>query len=172
IEEVIRLHAMLGHQSPHRSAITLVVILLHTECFLLCDFEVARDVVANALVHLLPEVEVMRIKRVVEIENPRPHMAEGARRRKRIHDVDPCSRITLLSGRSNIRMTAPATSAMPAIIRKNVVLSMPAQKLPSQPAIKLPAKLVASHSPISIDTIRAGATFDTNDSPIGDRKSS
>jgi len=32
---------------------------------------------------------------------------------------------------------------MPAIIRKNVVLSMPDQKLPSQPAIKLPVKLVA-----------------------------
>jgi hypothetical protein len=31
----------------------------------------------------------MRIKRVVEIENPRLHMAEAARRRTRIHDADP-----------------------------------------------------------------------------------
>ena len=66
-------------------------------------------------------------------------------------------------------MTAPATAAMPAIIRKNMTLSMPLQKLPSQPAMKLPAKLVASHSPISIETMRAGATFDTSDSPIGER---
>ena len=66
-------------------------------------------------------------------------------------------------------MTRPAAIAMPAIIRKNIVLSMLLQKLPSQPAMKLPAKLVASHTPIIIETMRAGATFDTSDSPIGER---
>ena len=56
-------------------------------------------------------------------------------------------RITpLRSARSNAKMTAPAIVAMPAIIRKNIVLSMLLQKLPSQPARKLPVKLVASHS--------------------------
>src|SRR5262249_39673124 len=65
-------------------------------------------------------------------------------------------------------MTALAIKAMPAIIRKNVVLSMLLQKLPSQPAMRLPAKLVASHSPISIETIRAGATFDTSETRIGE----
>src|SRR3954470_2387312 len=69
-------------------------------------------------------------------------------------------------------MTRPATSATPAIIRKNLGLSMLLQKLPSQPAMKLPTKLVASHTPISIDTIRAGATFDTSDNPICERYSS
>ncbi len=58
---------------------------------------------------------------------------------------------------------------MPAIIRKNIVLSMPLQRLPSQPAMKLPVKLVASHSPISIETMRAGASLETSDSPIGER---
>ena len=52
--------------------------------------------------------------------------------------------ITLLSGRSKARMIAPAIIAMPAIIRKNMDLSMPLQKLPSQPAMKLPVKLVAT----------------------------
>ena len=66
-------------------------------------------------------------------------------------------------------MTAPATAAIPAIIRKNIVLSMLLQKLPSQPARKLPVKLVASHRPISIETMRAGATLETSDSPIGER---
>ena len=66
-------------------------------------------------------------------------------------------------------MTRPATSATPAIIRKNLGLSMLLQKLPSQPAMKLPTKLVASHTPISIDTMRAGATFDTSDNPMGER---
>src|SRR5262245_8628204 len=170
IEEVVGLHAMLGHQSPHRGAIALVVVLLQPECFLLCDLEVTRDVVANALVHLLPEVEVMGIKCVVEVEYPGLHMAESARRGASwIHDAEAWSLIALLSGRSNARITAPAIKAMPAIIRKNVALSMPAQKLPSQPAIRLPTKLVASHSPISIETMRAGATFDTSDSPIGER---
>ena len=46
----------------------------------MADFEELRDVVADALIDLLPQVEVMGIKRVVEIENPRLHMTEGARR--------------------------------------------------------------------------------------------
>jgi hypothetical protein len=33
----------------------------------------------------------------------------------------------------------------------------------------LPAKLVASHTPISIETMRAGATFETSESPMGDK---
>ncbi len=66
-------------------------------------------------------------------------------------------------------MTSPAAVAIPAIIRKNVDFSMLLQKLPSQPAMKLPVKLVASHRPMSIDTMRAGATFDTSESPIGER---
>ena len=40
-----------------------------------------RDVVADALVDLLPEIEVMRIERVVEIEHPGLDAAEAARRR-------------------------------------------------------------------------------------------
>src|SRR5262249_25245731 len=173
IEEVVGFHAVLGHEPPHRSAVTLVVVFLYAERLLVGDLEVAGDVVANALVHLLPEVEVMRIKRVVEIENPGFHMAERARRgTSRTHDTDAWSLMTLRSGRSNARMMRAAIRAMPAIIRKNIILSMPDQKLPSHPAIKLPAKLVASQTPINIETIRTGAIFDTSESPIGERQSS
>ena len=66
-------------------------------------------------------------------------------------------------------MTRPAAAAMPAIIRKKCGLSIVLQKLPSQPARKLPTKLVASQTPIIIETTRAGDTFDTSESPIGDR---
>src|SRR5262249_33395947 len=170
IEEVVGFHAVLGHEPPHRSAVTLVVVFLYAERLLVGDLEVAGDVVANALVHLLPEVEMMRIKRVIEIENPGFHMAERARRgTSRTHDTDAWSLMTLRSGRSNARMMRAAIRAMPAIIRKNIILSMLDQKLPSHPAIKLPAKLVASQTPISIETIRTGAIFDTSESPIGDR---
>jgi len=41
------------------------------------DLEEARECSANALVHLLPEVEVVRIERVVEIEH-QVSVAEGA----------------------------------------------------------------------------------------------
>jgi hypothetical protein len=67
-------------------------------------------------------------------------------------------------------IAAPANVAMPAIIRKNIILSMLLQKLPSQPAMKLPVKLVASHTPIIIETMRVGETLDTSDSPIGESR--
>jgi hypothetical protein len=41
-------------------------------------------------------------------------------------------------------------------------LSMELQKLPSQPATKLPMKLVPSHSPIIVEIMRAGAIFVPN----------
>src|SRR5262245_23546133 len=172
IEEVVGLHPMLGHQAAHRGAVAFVVVLLHPERLLAGDLEEVGDVIADALVHLLPEIEVVGVERVVEVEHPSVDPVEGARRgaARRIHDAAAArSLMTRSTGRLNAKMTAAANAAMPAIIRKNIALSMPLQKLPSQPAMKLPVKLVASHSPISIDTMRAGATFDTSESPIGER---
>src|SRR5262249_45018934 len=42
--------------------------------------EEVHDVVADALVHLLPEIDVMRVEGVVEIEHPRFDVAERAGR--------------------------------------------------------------------------------------------
>src|SRR5262245_56233143 len=172
IEEVVGLHPVLGHQAAHRGAVSLVVVLLHPERLLAGDLEEIRDVIADAFVHLLPEIEVMGVERIVEVEHPGVDPVEGAWRgaARRIHDwAATRSLMTRSTGRLNAKMTAPANAAMPAIIRKNIPLSMLLQKLPSQPARRLPVKLVASHSPISIDTMRAGATFDTSESPIGER---
>ena len=78
-EIVVRLHAVLGHQPAHGGAVALVIILLHAERLVLRHFQKIRDIGADALVHLLPEIEVMRIKRVVEIEHPGIDLGEAAR---------------------------------------------------------------------------------------------
>ncbi len=62
-----------------RGAVAPVVILLQPERLVMGDFEKIDDVVADALVDLLPQIEMMRIKRVVEIEHPGLDMAESAR---------------------------------------------------------------------------------------------
>ncbi len=81
IQEVIGLHAVLGHQPAHRSAIALVVVLLQPEGVVVRDVEEVRDVIADALVDLVPEVQVMRIERVVEVEHPGLDPLETAPRR-------------------------------------------------------------------------------------------
>ncbi len=52
---------------------------------------------------------------------------------------------------------------------KKFIWSMELQKLPSQPATKLPMKLVPSHRPIIVEIMRAGAIFETSDKPMGER---
>ena len=65
-----------------------------------------------------------------------------------------------------------ALVARAAIMVKKLILSMELQKLASQPATKLPMKLVPSHRPIIVEIMRAGAIFETSDKPMGERKSS
>ena len=72
-----------------------------------------------------------------------------------------------LSGRLKDQITPPALAAMAAIIMKKLILSIELQKLPSQPATKLPMKLVPSHRPIVVEIMRAGAIFETSDKPMG-----
>ena len=74
-----------------------------------------------------------------------------------------------LSGRLKDQITPPALAATAAIIMKKLILSIELQKLPSQPATKLPMKLVPSHRPIIVEIMRAGAIFETNDKPMGER---
>ncbi len=63
----------------------------------------------------------------------------------------------------------PALAATAAIMVKKLTLSMELQKLPSQPATKLPMKLAPSHRPIIVEIMRAGAIFETSDKPMGER---
>src|SRR6266581_8733426 len=78
VEEVVGLHAMLGHQPTHRGAVALVIVLLQQERIVVADLEELGDVVADALVDLLPEIDMMRIERVVEIEHPGFDLGEVA----------------------------------------------------------------------------------------------
>ena len=77
IQEVVGLHAVFGHQPAHRGAVAAVIVLLQPERLVMGDVEIFRDVVADAIVDLLPEIEVMRIQRVVEIEHPGVDMGES-----------------------------------------------------------------------------------------------
>ena len=74
-----------------------------------------------------------------------------------------------MSGRLKDQITPLALAATAAIIMKKLILSVELQKLPSQPATKLPMKLVPSHRSIIVEIMRAGAIFETNDKPIGER---
>ena len=79
-EKFVRLKPVLLHQAAHRRAVAPVIILLQAERLVMADLQEIGDVVANALVDLVPQVEMMRIKRVVEIEHPGRDSAEPARR--------------------------------------------------------------------------------------------
>ena len=89
LEIVVRLHAMLGHHSAHGGAVAPVIVLLHAKRLVLRHLQEVGDIGADALVDLLPEIEVMRVERVVEIEHPGLDVAEAARRKagRRRHDV-------------------------------------------------------------------------------------
>src|SRR5260370_42660766 len=80
IEKIVGIHPVLDHHAPHSGAVASVEILLLAEGIVIGGVEEFGDVVANALVDLLPEVEVMRIERVVEIEHPGIDMSKGPRR--------------------------------------------------------------------------------------------
>ena len=69
-EKLVRLETVLLHQAAQRRAVAPVIVLLQPERFVVRDFEEVDDVVADALVDLLPQIEMMRIERVVEIEDP------------------------------------------------------------------------------------------------------
>src|SRR5262249_16797400 len=79
LQKLIRLEAVLRHQPAHGCAVALVIILLQPERLVVGDFQEVRDVVANAHVDLLPEIEMMRVERVVEIENPGLDIGKTAR---------------------------------------------------------------------------------------------
>ncbi len=77
-EELVGLEPVLLHQAAHGGAVAAVIILLQPERLVAADLEKVDDVVADALIDLLPEIEVMRIERVVEIEHPGLDLAKTA----------------------------------------------------------------------------------------------
>ena len=77
-EIIIRMHAMLGHHAAHGGAVAPVIILLDAARFLGGYAEKARDELTDPRIDLLPQIDVMRIQRVVEVEHPGVDVAEGA----------------------------------------------------------------------------------------------
>ena len=66
----VGVHAVLEHEAAQAGAVALVEILLDAEGVVGRHAEKIRDVGADAVVDLLPQVEVMGIERVVEVEHP------------------------------------------------------------------------------------------------------
>ena len=112
-EVVVRVHPVLGHHAAHRGAVALVVVLLHPEGLVLADLEEVRDVAADALVHLLPEVQVMRVERVVEVEHPGLDMGEVARRAAGRGGGGHGARVLAARAAPVIPETAPSRPACP-----------------------------------------------------------
>ena len=77
-KKLVRLEPVLLHQAAHRRAVAAIVVLLQPERLVMGDFEKVYDVIADAYVDLLPEIEMMRIERVVEVEHPGVDMVEPA----------------------------------------------------------------------------------------------
>ena len=71
------------------------------------------------------------------------------------------------SGRIRRTAITPAAAASAAIKKEKFAGPIEFQNPPSQPAIALPVKFVASHNAIISETMRAGATYDTSDNPVG-----
>ena len=78
LEIIVGLHSVLDHQPAHRGAVTTVIILLQPKRLVFGDFQKTRNITADTRVDLTPEVEVMRIERVVEIEHPGLDVFESA----------------------------------------------------------------------------------------------
>src|SRR4051794_30168356 len=83
VEEVVGLEPMLRHEPPHGRPVAAVVILLPAKRPVVPHVEKTRPRSANTLVDLLPEIEVMRIERIVEIEDPARDVGKAARYRAR-----------------------------------------------------------------------------------------
>src|SRR6478609_3656846 len=79
-EVVVGAHAVLGHHAAHAGAVAAIIILLDPARFVRRDPEKGTDEFPDPGVDLLPQIDVMRIQRVVEIEHPGADMGKGAGR--------------------------------------------------------------------------------------------
>src|SRR5262249_45679163 len=106
-EKVVRIKPVLRHQPAQRRAVAAVIILLDPERLLRADLEIIADEIPDARVDLLPEVQVMRVERVVEIEHPGVDPSEAA----------CCVR----RGRSNRHLRSPALASATNVVMKTVL---------------------------------------------------
>src|SRR5258706_1108046 len=84
---IVGVHAMLGHHAAHGSAIAAIIVLLDPAGFISGYPEKGADEFADPDVNLLPQIDVMRIQRVVEIKHPGVDVGEGT---GSLHRVATC----------------------------------------------------------------------------------
>src|SRR3981081_2577853 len=77
-EVVVGAHAMFGHHAAHAGAVAAVIILLDPARLARVHLEIIADEFADPRIDLLPEVDVMRIQGVVEVEHPGLDVGKGA----------------------------------------------------------------------------------------------
>src|ERR1700730_4002164 len=75
---IVGAHAMLGHHAAHGGAIAEIIVLLDSPRFRGRYIQPRADDLADPCIDLLPQIDVMRIQRVVEIEHPGVDVVEGA----------------------------------------------------------------------------------------------
>src|SRR3977135_1471555 len=117
-EIVVGTHAMLGHHATHRGAIAAVVVLLDPARFLRGYFEPGADELTDPCVDLMPQIDVMRIERVVEVEHPGIDVGESA---GRFHDI----LLVVMPAQAGIQYTA----AVERIHRRHGVLDHPLSRV-------------------------------------------
>ena len=79
LQEIVRMQSVLRHQPAQRGAIAPVIILLHPERLLGADLEKIADEIPDSCIDLLPQIQVMWVQRVVEIEHPGLDPSKSAR---------------------------------------------------------------------------------------------
>src|SRR6516162_602309 len=70
LEKLVRVETVLLHQAAQRRTVAAVIVLLQPKRLVMGDLEAIADVIADANIDLLPQIEMMRIQGVVEIEDP------------------------------------------------------------------------------------------------------
>src|SRR4051794_25610755 len=69
---------MQGHHAAHGGAEALVIILLDLARFHRCQVQPVANELGDPRIDLLPQIDVVRIERVVEVEHPGVDMGKGA----------------------------------------------------------------------------------------------
>src|SRR5437870_4494253 len=77
-KEIVGADAVLGHHAAHGGAVAAVIVFLDTAGFLRRDAEEISHELADPRIDLLPQIDVMRVERVVEVEHPGVDMREAA----------------------------------------------------------------------------------------------
>ena len=79
---MVRIDAMFRHQPRQRGAVIVEIALLDLVCRGAIEPQRPRDIAGDATIDLLEQPRVMRIQRVVEIEDP---VADGSQTREHGH---------------------------------------------------------------------------------------